>query len=86
MRRPSLTSLSLGLLFLAIKLAKNLHKESQRTSKDTERLKLNRAPSGSQETVVQLNLARKFTVWGLLSIFYLIYSCVLSLTPQGQPM
>lgn len=44
------------------KLTKNLCKESERPLKDRERLKLIRAPGGSQEVVVQLNLARKFTV------------------------
>jgi len=62
MRKSSLISLSLGLPFLAINFAKNLCKESERPLKDTERLKLNRVPSGSQEVVVRLNLARKFTV------------------------
>lgn len=62
MRKSSLIGLSLGLPFLAINLAKNLCKESERPLKDRERLKLIRAPSGSQEVVVQLNLARKFTV------------------------
>lgn len=86
MWKSSLTGLSLGLPFLAINLAKNLCKESEEPLKDTERMKLIHAPGSSQEVMVQLNLARKFTVWGLFSIFDLIYSCILSLTPQGQPM
>ena len=62
MRKFSLIGLSLVLPFLAINLAKNLCKESERPLKDTERLKLNHGPSSSQEVVVQLNLARKFTM------------------------
>lgn len=34
--------------------------------------------------MVQLNLARKFTVWGLFSIFDLIYSCVIISDSSGS--
>lgn len=79
-------SLSLKLSFLVLNLAKKFNKEPEMPLKDTERLKLNQVLSGTQEVVVQLNLVRKFTMWGLSSIFDLIYSCVLSLSLQGQPM
>lgn len=54
-----------------------------------KKLKGRRAPPGTEglrAAPVQWNLCGKFTVWGLFSIFDLIYSAVLSLTPQGQPM
>lgn len=48
--------------------------------------KLEGAERDLWEGAVQRSLGGKFTVWGLFSIFDLIYSGVLSLTPQGQPM
>lgn len=84
MRKSCFISLTPGLPFLAINFAKSLCKESERLLKDTERLKRNHVPSGSQEVMVQLNLARKFTVWGLFSIFDLIYSCVIISDSSGS--
>lgn len=74
-QRGNLPLSSLGWPFLAIKLAK---KFAWRSWKATERLELQRGFAGS--------LGGKFSVWGLFSIFDLIYSGALSLTPQGQPM
>lgn len=87
MRKSSLVALSLKLPFLAIKHAKNLCKESERPLKghrEVETYPRAKQLSGSRGLVKPCQDVSRMGAF--FTIFDLIYSGVLSLSSQGQPM